>query len=127
MEYLTNHVKVEMWPGLCKFPILFSAVKLKLGHNFSQFIYRFKINVALGGILNFYQSMEEIKNWDFGILPTFFQFTKQLGNWDLFPCFYVLPDREDCLSGRVYVLGREANSHYVTILWQVKWKHCLQA
>ena len=28
---------------LCEFPILFSTVKLKLGHNFSQFIHRFKI------------------------------------------------------------------------------------
>ena len=28
---------------LCEFPILFSIVKLKLGHNFSQFIHRFKI------------------------------------------------------------------------------------
>ena len=43
MEYLIHHIKVEMWPALCKFSILFSAVKLKLGHNFSQFIYRFKI------------------------------------------------------------------------------------
>ena len=30
-------------PFLCEFPILFSTVKLKLGHNFSQFIHRFKI------------------------------------------------------------------------------------
>ena len=28
---------------LRKFPILFSTVKLKLGHNFSQSIFRFKI------------------------------------------------------------------------------------
>ena len=43
MEYLIHHVKVEMWPALCKFPILFSPVKLKLGRNFSQFIYRSKL------------------------------------------------------------------------------------
>ena len=43
MEYLIHHVKVEMLPTLCKVPILFSAVKFKLGHKFSQFIYRFKI------------------------------------------------------------------------------------
>ena len=30
-------------PFLCKFSILFSTVKLKLGHKFSQFIDRFKI------------------------------------------------------------------------------------
>ena len=43
IEYLNHHVKVEMWPALYKFPALFSAVKFKLVHNFSQFIYRFKI------------------------------------------------------------------------------------
>ena len=30
-------------PFLCEFPISFSTVKLKLGHNFFQFIRRFKI------------------------------------------------------------------------------------
>ena len=43
MEYLIRHIKVEMWPALCTFPILFSAVKLKFRHNFSQFIYISKI------------------------------------------------------------------------------------
>ena len=42
MEYLIYHVKVEIWPALCKIPILFSAVKFKFGHNFYQFIYTFK-------------------------------------------------------------------------------------
>ena len=92
-----------------KFPVLFLAVRLKLGHNLSQVLYRFKIgtfesrnwqsflqftkrsrflNIVLVGILNFPQScMEEIENWDFGILtstgpPSFFQFTKQLKSWD---------------------------------------------
>ena len=69
---------------LCKLPILFSKVKLKLGHNLSQFIHRFKIeiflllvlgctsknfpilkkklrflNVALSGILFFFFSIHE--------------------------------------------------------------------
>ena len=43
MEHLIHHVKFEMWAALCKFPILFSAVRPKLGHDFSQFIYRFNI------------------------------------------------------------------------------------
>ena len=42
VEYL-NHVKFEIYPVFYKFPSLFSAVELKLGHKFSQFIYRFKI------------------------------------------------------------------------------------
>ena len=34
-----------------------------------------------------------------------------------------LSDSEYCLSGRVYVMGRRADIHYVTILWQFKcWK-----
>ena len=43
MQYLIHHVKVDMWPAVCKFPILFSAVKFNLVHNFFQFINRFKI------------------------------------------------------------------------------------
>ena len=34
MEYLINNVKVEIWPALCKFPILFSTVKLNLDITF---------------------------------------------------------------------------------------------
>ena len=34
MEYFIPHVKFEMWPALCKFPIFFSTEKLKLGNNF---------------------------------------------------------------------------------------------
>ena len=30
---------------LCKFSILFSTEKFELGHNFSQFIYRFNIGI----------------------------------------------------------------------------------
>ena len=43
MGYLIHHVEVEMCPVLCKFPILFSAVKFKLRQNLSQLIYIFKI------------------------------------------------------------------------------------
>ena len=43
IECLIHHVNVEMWPALCKFPILFSAMKFKLRDNFSQFINIFKI------------------------------------------------------------------------------------
>ena len=38
MEYLIHHVRFEMWLFFCKFPILLSKGKLKLEHNFSQFI-----------------------------------------------------------------------------------------
>ena len=42
-KFSHNNVKFEMWSVLCKLPILFSIVKLKLGHNFNQFTNRFKI------------------------------------------------------------------------------------
>ena len=72
---------------LCKLPILFSTVKLRLGQKFSQFIHRFKIgiflvlvlgctfkvfpfdkesvkflNIALVGLLDFSQFLKKIKN-----------------------------------------------------------------
>ena len=79
---------------LCKLPILFSTVKLRLGQNFSQFIHRFKIeifwvvvlgctsklspfdkqslkflNIALAGLLNFFQFLKKIKKWGFFYKP----------------------------------------------------------
>ena len=43
MGYL-NHLSFKCYhPLLCEFPILFSTVKLKLGHTFSQLIHRFNI------------------------------------------------------------------------------------
>ena len=72
---------------LCTLPILFSTVNLKLGHKFCQFIHRDKIgifwvlnldcisnfflihkemfkffNVALAGLLNFFQFMKKMEN-----------------------------------------------------------------
>ena len=88
MEYLIHHDKFEMWLVFFKFSILFSTVKLKLGHDFlnssidSKFglwdlvsrLYfqvfpnsqrdqklRF-LSVSIAGLLNFSQFMEEIKN-----------------------------------------------------------------
>ena len=112
MKYLIHHGKFGMYSALFKFPILFSTVKFKLGR-YSQFIYIFKIgplnlglrlsfqvfpnserdwklgflNVALAGLLNFFQFIEELENWDiwtwaWTTFPNFYQFTKQLGNWD---------------------------------------------
>ena len=42
------------------------------------------------------------------VLPSISQFLK-------FPCFYILPDEEDCLSGWVYVLQRGGDVHQETI------------
>ena len=63
MEYLIHYVKFEMWPVVQKFPILFSALKLKLGHNFSQLIYRFKLGT--------------FESWTQVVFRTFPQFTKR--------------------------------------------------
>ena len=39
-----------------------------------------------------------------------------------FPFFHILSDSEDCLSDRLYMMGREVGVgiYYVTILWQLK-------
>ena len=46
-----------------------------------------------------------------------------------FPCFCILSDCEDVLSGAVYVMERVRNVHiYITILWQFEcWKNCFQS
>ena len=62
-EYLIHHVKVEMWPALCKFPILFSAMKFKLRHNISQVINLFKIVTY-----KFFPNSQREGKWDFWIL-----------------------------------------------------------
>ena len=58
------------YPFLYEFPILFSAVKLKLGYRYSQFIHRFEFgfsNVGLGLCIlpSFYKYMKEMKYRDF--------------------------------------------------------------
>ena len=59
-------------PFLCEFPIFFSTVKLKLGHKFSLLIHRFNIGIGF---------------WNVGlelcIFPSFSQFIKEMGDWDL--------------------------------------------
>ena len=70
IEY--HHVKFEMWPILYKLPILFSTVKLKLEHNFSQLINRFKIDTleSLSQVVlaSVFSIPKEIENLDFRIL-----------------------------------------------------------
>ena len=56
---------------MVKFPIkfpLFSTVKLKLGHNFPQFIHRSKIR-TLGC-------------WSWTVPPILFSIHKEIENWD---------------------------------------------
>ena len=52
--------------NLCKLPILLSTGKLKLGHEFPQFIHRFKIRI--------------FEFWSYAVFPSFFQLTKRF--WD---------------------------------------------
>ena len=54
---------------LCEFPILFSTVKLKLGHNFSQFIHRFKIWI--------------LKYWSWAVYICFHVFLISLKRWKI--------------------------------------------
>ena len=68
MEYLIHHNKVEMWPALCRFPILSSAVKVNLGHKFSQFIYSFKTRT--------------FESWTYAVLSSFFPIHNEIKNWN---------------------------------------------
>ena len=61
IEYFIPHVKAEMWPAFCKFPILFSAVKLKLDQTFSQSIRRLKIGSFEFSTFEFFQFTKRLK------------------------------------------------------------------
>ena len=137
MECFIHHDKFAMWSALCKFPMLFSTVKLKLGHN-SQFIYRCIIgtfeswsqvvlpnfsqftNKLKIGIFKccsswtsqFSQFMKQIENWDFGIFSSecsskLFPINKTVGKLGFLGSSLALIFSQDRLSGWVYVLGRE--------------------
>ena len=54
---------------LCKLPTLFSTVKPKLGHNFSQFIHRFKIGI--------------FECWSWVVLPICLQFTNKFFDFSM--------------------------------------------
>ena len=64
IEYVIHHVKVELCPALCKFPILFSAMQFQLKHNISQVINIFKIRTSKF----FFPIHKEKENWDFWML-----------------------------------------------------------
>ena len=75
MEYLNGISQSFMLslkcdhPLLCAFPILFSTMKLKLGHTFSQLVHRFNILI--------------LKCWPGAVyISKFSQFTKKMGNWN---------------------------------------------
>ena len=72
MEYL-NHFMLSLkcdHPLLCELPILFSTVKVKLGHKFSQLIHKFNIMIS--------------KYWSGAVyISKFFPIHKkqEMGNW----------------------------------------------
>ena len=95
--------------SLCKLPILFSTVKLKLGYILSQFIHRFKIWINVGlelCILPSFSLFIKVVNWDFwkakAALPNFSQFSKMFENWDFWSllAFIFLLNGEDSLSAQ---------------------------
>ena len=77
-------------------------------------------------MLIFPNSWKRLKIWILEYLQVFSS-SLNSSEWDFFPCFNIVSDCEDCLSGRLYVLGKGACSHYVTILWLMTClKHCCQ-
>ena len=56
-------------PLLCEFPILFSTVKVKLGHKFPQLTHKFNIWI--------------LKYWPGAVyISKIFSIHKEMGNWD---------------------------------------------
>ena len=108
-----SHTSCYVWNVtsliLSKF-ILFSTVKLKLGHSFSQFILRFKIgilNSSLRLYFKLFPNSQKNKNWNFfNVFSSWaFQFMKGMENWDFWISliFIFCHIVEDSHSGLVWV------------------------
>ena len=85
-----SHVQFKMCPAfLCKFPSLFSTLKLKLGHSFSQFTLRFDLRFLNVGLRLYFELFSNLrKDWKLGFvnislvrLLNFSQFFKEMKNW----------------------------------------------
>ena len=85
-------------PLLCEFSILFSTVKLKLGHKFSQLIHRFNIGIlkcwsGAVHISTFFQipktdgKLGFLKSLDF--ISNFPKLTEMFENWDFCPLGFI--------------------------------------
>ena len=89
MKYFVHYVKFEMYSLiLCKLPILFLTVKPKLGHNFSQFIHRFKTEILRVGLSLFILQVFLNSKRQFAIFEyssswtsQFFPIHKKIENW----------------------------------------------
>ena len=69
-------------PFLCELPILFSTVKLKLGHKLFQFIHKFKIWILKCwsfGCIYFQVFPNSWKRWKIGIFEYTLFFYKHMG------------------------------------------------
>ena len=92
MEYLFHYVLNVSSLILCKLPILFSIMKLKLGQKFCQFMYRFKIGIfewlVLGCSSKFFPIYKETLGF-LNVPPNgflnFSQFRKKMEN-----CFFFI-------------------------------------
>ena len=122
--------KLKCGQALCKFPILFSAMKFELRHNFSQFNYMFKMGtfdswlyfqVFPNSQRDFWMLLQQEllicpnswKRLNIEILEYFQDFPSSLDSWEIgiFPLLiflYILSDCKDCLSGRVYMLDKDS-------------------
>ena len=142
--------KLKCGQALCKFPILFSAMKFELRHNFSQFNYMFKMGtfdswlyfqVFPNSQRDFWMLLQQEllicpnswKRLNIEILEYFQDFPSSLDSWENWDFSFAYFSFTFCQIVRIvfqagYICWiRTAKCHYVTILWQVKcWKHFLQ-
>ena len=108
----------------------FSTVKLELGDTFSKFISRFKVGLMLYSpiLSKFFWIHKETENWNFwislGCTSKFFPIYFRAGKCGFLKLpFYLFEVSIFCQIvrivfqvGYIYVMGRGANIHYVTIL-----------
>ena len=120
-------------PLLCELPILFSTVKLKLGHTFSQPIHKYNISVLkcwFGAeyISKFFPiHKKEMENWDFWkaliAFANFPQFTEKFENWNSCPLVFIFGETvrvvfqyDDmwCQRSQCMIKGLSKNNFFVT-------------
>ena len=90
---------------LCKFPSLFSTVKLNLGNSCSQFTLRFKLGFLNYGLSLYFKVFPNLrKNWKWGFsiaslvgYLNFSHYMKEIKNWYFYllakvPCAFKLPN-----------------------------------
>ena len=108
--------------------------------NFPSYFQQWILNYD--NFLSFTQSTKRFKLWIYECCSSWTSQSFPIHRWDwnwefqnisldcnskFFPCFHILPDWEDCLSDRVYVLGRGVDIHDVNVCGRLSDGNSFQA